>query len=126
MFHFSEVFSSFSVKDIEKARGFYKEILGFNIKNDPMGFIEIKISGAKPIVIYPKSDHQPAGFTVLNIPVENIDKAVESLNSKGVEFEQYDGAIKTDQKGIYRGKDTEPQIAWFRDPSGNIISILEN
>lgn len=125
MFKYSAIFSSFSVKDIEKAKEFYSGVLDFSIKDNPMGILEVEIPNATNIIIYPKPNYQPAVFTVLNIPVENIDEAVEYLTKKEIEFKQYDGEIATDKKGIYRSKGEEPNIAWFKDPDGNIISILE-
>lgn len=125
MFKYSAVFSGFSVNDLEKAGEFYREILEFSVKNNPMGHIELEIPENNNIIIYPKPDHQPAVFTVLNIPVENIDKAVNHLVKKGVQFEQYEGEIATDEKGICRSDAKGPSIAWFKDPAGNIISILE-
>lgn len=125
MFKYSAVFSGFSVNDLEKAGEFYREILEFSVKNNPMGHIELEIPENNNIIIYPKPDHQPAVFTVLNIPVENIDKAVNHLVKKGVQFEQYEGEIATDEKGICRSDVKGPSIAWFKDPAGNILSILE-
>lgn len=125
MFKYSAVFSGFSVKDLEKAEEFYKNVLGFSVKNNPMGLIELEIPGSNNILIYPKHNHQPAIFTVLNIPVEDIDEAVDHLVKKGVEFEQYEGEIATDEKGICRSEGKGPNIAWFKDPAGNILSILE-
>lgn len=125
MFQYSAVFSSFSVNDIQEVAAFYKEVLGFSVKNNPMGILEFKIPNANNIIIYPKPDHQPAVFTVLNIPVENIDEAVDHLQREGVQFEQYKGKIATDEKGICRSNGRGPNIAWFKDPAGNILSILQ-
>ncbi|MDQ6843631.1 MAG: VOC family protein [Bacteroidota bacterium] len=124
MFHDSKVFSSFSVNDIGKAKDFYSKILGLEVKEDKMGLLELHISGSNNILMYPKPEHTPATFTVLNFPVENIDKAVDDLTDAGVHFEQYEGEIQTDKKGIARGE-TGPLIAWFKDPAGNILSVLE-
>ncbi|MDN3588786.1 VOC family protein [Pedobacter aquatilis] len=121
----SQVFSSFAVQDIGKAADFYRNVLGLSVKDNPMGIIELEISGTSNVVVYPKPDHQPATFTVLNFPVENLEKTVDELIAKGVEFEQYHTEyIKTDEKGISRGNEG-PSIAWFTDPSGNILSVLE-
>ncbi|SDF68297.1 Catechol 2,3-dioxygenase [Pedobacter terrae] len=121
----SKAFSSFSVDDVRKAKEFYKEVLGLEVKDNPMGVIEVVVSGSSNILLYPKPNHVPATFTVLNFPVENIDQAVDDLIAKGVKFEIYNQeSIKTDQKGISRGNGG-PDIAWFRDPAGNILSILE-
>ena len=124
MFKYSSVFSGFSVNDLDKAEEFYSNILEFSVKTNAMGYIELDIPDNNNIIIYPKPDHQPAVFTVLNIPVENIDEAVNHLVKKGIQFEQYEGEIATDEKGICRSDGKGPDIAWFKDPAGNIISIL--
>jgi catechol 2,3-dioxygenase-like lactoylglutathione lyase family enzyme len=121
----SKAFGGFSVDDLQKAKNFYSKILGLKVFDNPMGIIELHIEGLNKILIYPKRDHVPATFTVLNFPVENIDKAVNELNQKGITFEQYGGEIKTDEKGICRGGDKGPNIAWFKDPAGNILSLIE-
>ncbi|MGM9478158.1 VOC family protein [Pedobacter sp. GSP4] len=121
----SKAFSSFAVSDIAKAKDFYQNILGLAVKDNPMGVLELQIADRTPILIYPKPDYQPATFTVLNFPVANIDEAVAELNSKGIIFEHYDEEyFKTDEKGISRGNGG-PNIAWFKDPDGNILSVLE-
>jgi catechol 2,3-dioxygenase-like lactoylglutathione lyase family enzyme len=121
----SKAFSSFSVDDIQQAKEFYQGVLGLEVKDNPMGVIEVVVSGSSNILLYPKPNHVPATFTVLNFPVKNIDQAVDELIARGVKFEIYNQeSIKTDQKGISRGNGG-PDIAWFRDPSGNILSILE-
>lgn len=125
MFKHSKAFGSFSTDDILKAKKFYKEILELEVKDTPMGIIELYIDGENKIIIYPKPNHVPATFTVLNFPVKNIDEAVDQLMQKGITFEQYDGEIKTDERGICRGGDRGPDIAWFKDPAGNILSVLE-
>ncbi|KIA96380.1 glyoxalase [Pedobacter kyungheensis] len=120
-----EAFSSFSVNDIQEAKDFYQGTLGIEVKDSPMGVIELQISGSNNVLIYPKPNHIPATFTVLNFPVDNIDEAADELIAKGVKFELYQTEqIKTDEKGISRGNGG-PNIAWFRDPAGNILSILE-
>ena len=121
----SKAFSGFSVDDLQKAKKFYSKILGLKVLDNPMGIIELHIEGSNKILVYPKPDHIPATFTVLNFPVENIDKTVDELNQKGVTFEQYEGEIKTDEKGICRGGNKGPTIAWFKDPAGNILSLIE-
>ena len=121
----SKAFSGFSVNDISKAKKFYSEILGLEIKDNPMGLIELQIESGNCIIIYPKSNHVPATFTILNFPVKNIDDAVDELIKKGITFEQYDGPIKTDEKGICRSGGKGPNIAWFKDPAGNILSLIE-
>lgn len=120
----NNIFSSFSVNDLPKAKDFYGNLLGLKISENDMGLLEIKNGDAR-VLIYPKPNHHPADFTVLNIPVEDIDKAVDELNGKGVKFEQYDGEIQTDEKGISRSRKGGPNVAWFKDPAGNILSVLQ-
>lgn len=124
MFKHSKAFSGFSVDDLQKAKEFYSEILGLTVVDHPMGLIELHINDATRIIVYPKPDHIPATFTILNFPVDNIDETVDRLTSLGVRFEQYDGPIQTDEKGICRS-DQGPTIAWFKDPAGNILSVIE-
>lgn len=115
-------FSSFSVNDLERAKEFYGGTLGLEVKSQPEG-LELLFAG-NPIFIYPKENHVPATFTVLNFPVKNIEAAVNELSHKGVQFEKYkEGELKTDDKGIFRGNG--PTIAWFRDPAGNYLSVIE-
>lgn len=125
MLKHSKAFSGFAVNDIQKAKQFYSEILGLNVKENQMGLIELQIEGGNHIIVYPKPNHVPATFTILNFPVENIDKSVDELINKGITFEQYEGPIKTDVKGICRSGGKGPKIAWFKDPSGNILSLIE-
>ncbi len=122
----SKAFSSFSVNDIAKAKKFYSEVLGLQVKDNPMGLIELELTQGNHVMIYPKPNHEPATFTVLNFPVKNIDNAVDELTAKGVTFEQYEGEIKTDKKGIVRSTNASkgPNIAWFKDPAGNIFSVI--
>ncbi len=118
----SKAFSSFSVDNIKKARQFYSDILGLEI-DDPMDMLSLKTNGNNDIFIYQKPDHEPATFTVLNFPVDDIDKAVDELTAKGVKFEQYHNEyLDTDEKGIHRGG---PYLAWFKDPAGNILSVVQ-
>jgi catechol 2,3-dioxygenase-like lactoylglutathione lyase family enzyme len=126
MFKDTKAFSGFSVDDIPKAKDFYNRLLGIEVSNE-MGGLLLHIAGSNPIFVYPKADHTPATFTILNFPVKNIDSAAEELKALGIEFEHYDGEyIKTDEHGIARGeKDMGPSIAWFKDPAGNILSVLE-
>ena len=121
------VFASFAVKDIDLARKFYGGTLGLDVREDKeMGILEIHSPDKSHVLVYPKPDHQPAVFTVLNLQVRDIDEAVDALTSAGVKFERYDTAdMKTDAKGVVRGDKGGPSIAWFRDPSGNIVSVLE-
>jgi predicted enzyme related to lactoylglutathione lyase len=123
MFKHSKAFSSFSVNDIAKAKEFYSETLGLDVSDNPMGLIELKIAG-HTIMVYPKPNHEPATFTVLNFPVADVEKAVDELTAKGVVFEQYEGEIKTNEKGISISP-AGPKIAWFKDPAGNIFSVLQ-
>jgi predicted enzyme related to lactoylglutathione lyase len=126
MFKDAHAFSSFSVDDLQKAKTFYGETLGLAISEMKEG-LALKIAGGGDVFLYPKPNHEPATFTVLNFPVAEIEQAVDQLTKLGVRFEQYEGAMKTDEKGIFRGADRGegPNIAWFKDPSGNILSVLE-
>jgi len=122
MFSSSKAFSSFSVDDIQKAKKFYGEVLGLQTET-PMEMLAIKTSGNNDIFIYAKPNHEPATFTVLNFPVDDINKAVDELTAKGVKFEQYHNEyINTDDRGIARG---QPTVAWFKDPAGNILSVIQ-
>jgi catechol 2,3-dioxygenase-like lactoylglutathione lyase family enzyme len=127
IFKGAPVFASFAVKDLDRARQFYGGTLGLDVRDDKeMGIFEIQGPDKSHVMVYPKPDHQPAVFTVLNLQVRDIDEAVDSLTSAGVKFERYDTAdMKTDAKGVVRGDKQGPSIAWFRDPSGNIVSVLE-
>ena len=125
MLKHSKAFSGFSVNDISKAKKFYSEILGLEVKDNPMGLLELNLEGGNHIIIYPKPTHVPATFTILNFPVKNIDDAVDDLIAKRITFEQYEGRIKTDEKGICRSGGKGPNIAWFKDPAGNILSLIE-
>ena len=122
----THAFSSFSTDDIEAAREFYGTTLGLEVSGMSMG-LAIKIAGGGDIFIYPKGEsHTPASFTVLNFKVDDIDTTVDELTSKGIKFESYDGEMKTDEKGILRGGGGHgPSIAWFQDPAGNILSVLQ-
>lgn len=120
----SKAFSSFSVNDIEKAREFYGKTLGLKLSNGPEGTLVVPLSGDTKVLMYPKPNHQAATFTVLNFPVDSVDKAVEELSRRGVRFEVYnEPSLKTDARGISRGNG--PTIAWFKDPAANILSVLE-
>ncbi|HXS56547.1 MAG TPA: VOC family protein [Hanamia sp.] len=124
MLSYTKAFSGFSVDDLQKAKKFYGEIIGLKVIDDPMGLIELETEGNNNILVYPKPNHIPATFTILNFVIDNIDETVEALHEKGIIFEQYDEPIKTDQKGICRNPNG-PNIAWFKDPAGNILSIIE-
>lgn len=127
MFKSTKAFSSFSVSDLQKAKKFYSETLGIETKDNPMGLIELHIAGGNYIMAYSKPNHVAATFTILNFPVQNIDEAVDELTKKGITFEQYSGEMQTDKKGIFRSTDESkgPSIAWFKDPAGNILSVIE-
>ena len=124
MFKNSKAFSSFSVDDLEKAKTFYQSVLGLEVKDNPMGVFELHIHGSSPVVIYPKPNHEPASFTVLNFPVENVEEMVRELKAQGIAFEHYDvEGLKTDEDGISRAGGHV--VAWFKDPAGNILSIMK-
>ena len=125
MFKDSNAFSSFSVNNLADAKAFYTDILGLEVTNNPMGVLEVHVSGSSNVMLYPKPNHEPATFTVLNFPVPDLEKAVDELIAKGVVFEHYDNEyMKTDAKGIVRGNGQGPDIAWFKDPAGNILSVI--
>ena len=121
MFENTRAFSGFSVDDVPEARQFYGETLGLRVSEE-YGMLSLHIAGERDILVYPKPDHTPATFTILNFPVDDIEKAVDELAERGVRFERYDDS-NTDEKGIYRGQG--PLIAWFKDPAGNILSVLQ-
>ena len=124
MLNTNKAFSSFSVNDIQKAKEFYGKTLGVELSPGPEGTLELKLAGGAKALMYPKPNHQPATFTVLNFPVPSVEKAVDELNQRGVRFEVYnEPSLKTDARGISRGNG--PTIAWFKDPAGNILSVLE-
>ncbi|HXI91450.1 MAG TPA: VOC family protein [Blastocatellia bacterium] len=127
MFKAKAAFSGFSVDELEKAKEFYTKILGLKVDSGNMG-LRLHLPGGGTVFIYPKGDHQPATFTILNFSVDNIDEAVDELSNRGVQFEHYEDGPKTDEKGIMRGraKNMGPDIAWFKDPAGNILSVLED
>jgi len=117
-------FSGFSVDDTAKAEEFYGQTLGLEVSELPqMGLLQVGIANGGNVLIYPKSNHTPATFTILNFPVDDVDKAVDELAARGVRFESYEGEIATDEKGVARNGG--PAIAWFKDPAGNILSVLE-
>jgi predicted enzyme related to lactoylglutathione lyase len=122
MFKDSKAFSGFSVDDIPTAKQFYSQTLGLDVSEEN-GMLQLRIAGGGIVLIYPKSNHEPATFTVLNFPVDNVEQAVDELKRRGVPFEKYEGEIKTDEKGIHH--DGGPAIAWFKDPAGNILSVLK-
>jgi catechol 2,3-dioxygenase-like lactoylglutathione lyase family enzyme len=120
----SPAFSGFSSNDISQAKEFYGEKLGLDVAEEN-GILRLRLGGGHTVIIYPKENHEPATFTVLNFPVTDIERAVDGLRAKGVEFEHYGGndGPRTDARGIFR--DEGPLIAWFVDPAGNILSVLE-
>ena len=120
-------FSGFSVDDLAKAKEFYADTLGLKVDPDGVG-VRLHLPGGGTVFAYPKKDHQPATFTILNLVVDNIDEAVDDLTNRGVRFERYEDGPKTDAKGILRGKaeNRGPDIAWFKDPAGNFLSVLAN
>ena len=125
MFKNNHAFSGFSADNLEKEKEFYSNVLGMEVKTGPMGILNLKVANGSDVIIYPKENHEPATFTVLNFPVSNIDQAVDELAKRGVKFIHYDyDEIKTDEKGIMRGNG--PNIAWFKDPAGNILSVIED
>jgi catechol 2,3-dioxygenase-like lactoylglutathione lyase family enzyme len=128
MFKAQAAFSGLSVDDQAKAKDFYTKTLGLELSDESMG-LNFKLPGGGGLFIYPKDDHQPATFTVLNFVVEDIDAAVDKLTASGVKFEHYDNMpAKPDDKGILRGlaANQGPDIAWFKDPAGNILSVLQD
>ncbi|PYS40887.1 MAG: glyoxalase [Acidobacteria bacterium] len=122
MLEINKAFSSFSVNDLQKAKEFYGRTLGLEVSESAEG-LELHPGGNLDVFIYPKPNHTPASFTVLNFLVDDIESAVDELKKTGVRFEKYEGEIKTDEKGIHRNGG--PSIAWFKDPAGNILSVLE-
>ena len=118
-----DAFSGFAADDIDAARHFYRDVLGMDVAEEH-GMLSLSIGGGKRVLVYPKADHVPATYTILNFPVDDVDEAVDELSRSGVSFEHYDEPdLRTDEKGIMRGNG--PDIAWFRDPAGNILSVLK-
>ena len=117
----SKAFSGFAVADIEAAKAFYGDTLGLEVTEEH-GILTLHLAGDRPTIIYPKPDHEPAGFTILNFPVDDVEAAVDELTARGVQFERYEG-MPQDEKGIMRGHG--PDIAWFTDPSGNVLSLIK-
>jgi len=118
----AKAFTTFSVKDLQEAKEFYGKVLGLKVVEWAEG-LELHLAGDARVFIYPKPDHTPATFTVLNFPVDDVDKTVSEMKNRGIRFEHYNlKDLKTDEKGIFRGPG--PTIAWFKDPAGNILSVL--
>lgn len=122
MFADTKAFSGFAVDDLARARAFYEETLGLRV-TEQNGLLTLQLAGDRPTLIYPKPDFEPATYTILNFPVSDVDEAVDALTARGVRFERYEG-FGQDEKGISRSEGGPP-IAWFRDPAGNILSVLE-
>ena len=124
MFANTKAYSGFAVDDLEKAREFYGETLGLNtsVISEEGGVISLDLAGGRGTLVYQKPDFVPATYTILNFPVDDIDEAVDELAARGVRFERYDG-FEQDEKGISR--DQGPYIAWFKDPAGNVLSVLQ-
>jgi predicted enzyme related to lactoylglutathione lyase len=125
MFANSEAFSGFAVPDLDAASRFYGETLGLTVTDAGMGgLLSLKIAGSRDVLVYLKPDHTPATYTILNFPVEDIDAAVDALVEAGVSMERY-GGLDADEKGIVRDE-RGPNVAWFTDPAGNILSVMQN
>lgn len=124
MFGDTKAFSGFAVDDLEAAKGFYEETLGLEVEvlDEENGVLALELAGDRPTFVYRKPDFTPATYTILNFQVDDVDAAVDGLTSRGVAFERYDG-FEQDDKGIARGPG--PAIAWFKDPAGNILSVIE-
>ena len=118
----SPAFSGFSSNDLQKAKEFYGQTLGLDVTEEN-GMLTLHLGGGHTVLIYPKDDHQPATYTTLNFPVKDIDATVEELTRRGVEFERYGEAFGQDERGVSRGYG--PPIAWFKDPAGNILSVIQ-
>jgi catechol 2,3-dioxygenase-like lactoylglutathione lyase family enzyme len=124
MLNESVAFTSFSVDDLEKASEFYREMLGLVVL-EQNGLLWLELTGGHRVLVYPKPDHAPATFTVLNFPVDDVEAAVTALTDRGVQFERYEGTpVETDETGVFRGGG--PLIAWFTDPAGNVLSVIED
>lgn len=120
----SKAFSGFSVSDLAAAKAFYGDTLGLRV-TEGNGMLTLHLAGGTPVLVYPKDDHVPASFTILNFPVGDVESAVDELTRRGVTFERYEGTpLETDAKGVFRGGG--PLIAWFTDPSGNVLSVVES
>jgi catechol 2,3-dioxygenase-like lactoylglutathione lyase family enzyme len=123
MFRDTKAFSGFAVDDVPKAKEFYGETLGLEVSEEN-GLLTLHIAGDRPTLIYPRPNHTPAEYTILNFPVDDVEEAVDALAERGVEFERYEGTeTETDEKGIFRGGG--PLIAWFKDPAGNVLSVIQ-
>ena len=121
MFANTPAYSGFAVPDIDAARDFYANTLGLDVTEEN-GLLTLKLAGDRPTLVYPKPDYEPATYTILNFQVEDIDAAVNELSGRGISFERYEG-FPQDEKGVMRGNG--PDIAWFKDPAGNILSVMQ-
>jgi catechol 2,3-dioxygenase-like lactoylglutathione lyase family enzyme len=121
MFGTAKAFSSFAVDDLAAAKAFYSDTLGLRVSEEH-GPLWLQLDGARDILVYPKPDHTPATFTILNFPVDDIDQAVDELAARGVRIQRYEG-FETDDKGVYRGQGHS--IAWFTDPAGNVLCVVQ-
>ncbi|MBS0022816.1 VOC family protein [Microbacterium paraoxydans] len=125
-FTVQEAFSGFSVDDLDAAQRFYGETLGLDVGKNAMGFLELRLASGGVILVYDKPNHEPASFTILNFPVADVDAAVDELRAKGVETKIYpDDVFPSDERGIVRGNGRGPDIAWFRDPAGNVLAVMQ-
>ena len=126
MFRDNEAFSTFSTNDVDAARDFYANKLGLEVVDGGMGTIELVLGSGQHVTVYPKPNHEPASFTVLNFIVDDLEKAVDDLNAAGIQMERYDiPEMSQDAKGISRDPRGGPAIAWFTDPAGNTLAVLE-
>jgi catechol 2,3-dioxygenase-like lactoylglutathione lyase family enzyme len=121
MFTNTKAFSGFAVDDVDKAREFYSETLGLKVSEEN-GLLTLHIADDRPTLVYPRPNHTPAEYTILNFPVDDIDQAVDDLTARGVQFERYEG-FEQDERGIMR--EEGPPIAWFKDPAGNVLSVIQ-
>jgi catechol 2,3-dioxygenase-like lactoylglutathione lyase family enzyme len=120
----SKAFSGFSVNDVSQARAFYENTLGLRV-SEANGMLTLHLAGDRDVLVYPKDDHTPASFTILNFPVDDVEGAVDELTNRGVSFERYpDMEADMDEKGVFRGGG--PLIAWFTDPAGNVLSVIQD
>ena len=122
MFKDTKAFSGFAVDDIEQARAFYGDVLGLEVSEEH-GMLTLQLAGDRPTLVYPSPSHTPASYTILNFPVDDIDAAVAELAGRGVRFERYDG-FPQEENGVMRGEG--PPIAWFKDPAGNVLAVLQD
>lgn len=123
MIKHGKAFSSFAVNDVRKAKDFYARVLGIDT-NESDGMLTLELGDGSNVLVYPKEDHEPASFTILNLPVDDVDRAIDDLTTQGVHFEIYHGnGVETDDRGVHLGEG--PRIAWFKDPAGNILSVIE-